>query len=64
MSLARIRDEYRIPARVGARVTVKVHDHSPAYPATITGSQGDWIKVQNNHDHTVHAVTWEDLTFH
>lgn len=64
MSLAAIRDEFRVPARPGAPVTVQVSDFAPAYEATITGSKGDWILVQANDDHRVHMVTVQDLTFH
>lgn len=63
MSLAQIRDEHRVPARVGAHVTVQVSDFAPAYEATITGSRGDWILVQADDDRRVHCVTVDDLTF-
>ena len=42
MSLPRIRDEWRVPARLGARVTVEPFDK----PGTITGCYGDYLTVQ------------------
>lgn len=61
MSLARIRDEFRIPARPGARVTVQT-PFTPPVDGTITGSLDDWVIVRRDDGGLVRAYPHE-LTF-
>lgn len=63
MSLARIRDEFRVPARLGARVTAELA-HGRHDPGAVVGSTGDHILIQFDDALTPEPVHPRYLTFH
>lgn len=63
MSLASIRDEYRVPARIGARVSCYVPG-DPVYTGVITGSQEDELIVNFEGLPVPQFVRPDMLTFH
>lgn len=61
MSLPHIRDEWRVPARYGARVTVDALDRW----ATVIGCEGDYVTVHVDAlENAVMHVHPTDLTWH
>lgn len=60
MSLARIRDEFRVPSFPGARVTVDAFGKT----GTIVGCHGDYIQVQVDGLDFPTYVHPDNLSFH
>ena len=60
MSLAQIRDEFHVPARLGARVTAD----SLGVDGAITGSHEDYIAVHLDGLPSHIYIHPHDLTFH